>query len=168
MAFKSNMLLRQKMKSKRSATINKKFNSIKDELLISVRGAEFAEHKDETDMVDVIQSNEIEDPENEVEYVTVILANEETTESDDDHVEMVEESSEMDAIHEEEYIVTEESIDEIPKMSIKKHRSRRRTKDAESRSLTCQECGKTLSNFSSFKYHMQLHSEDTPFLCRLI
>lgn len=154
MAFKSNMLLRQKIKSKRFATIDKKFNSVKDELLISVRGAEFAEHK--------------EDPENEVEYVTVILADEETTESDDEQVEMVEESSEMDAIHEEEYIVTEESIDEIPKMSIKKHRSRRRTKDAENRSLTCPECGKTLSNFSSFKYHMQLHSEDTPFLCRLV
>lgn len=166
MAFKSNMLLRQKMKSKRFPMTNKKFNSVKDEFLPSIRSAEFTEHKDETDMVDVIQSNEMDDPENEVEYVTVILANEETTESDDEQDEMVEESSEIDAMNEEEYIVTEESIDEIPKMSIKKHRSRRRTKDAESRSLTCQECGKTLSNFSSFKYHMQLHSEDTPFLCR--
>lgn len=140
--------MRQKLpqlQSKRQA--NREFNFPKDELLLSQYSAESSESKDENEMV---------------QYVTVILANEESTESDEENIELVEESSEI--LRDEEYIVTEESLDEIPKMSLKKHRSRRRTKDA--RSLTCDECGKTLSNFSSYKYHMQLHSEDTPFLCR--
>lgn len=150
--------MRQKLpqlQSKRQA--NKEFNFPKDELLLSQHSAESSESKDENEMVELI-----EDHNNEVQYVTVILANEESTESDEENIELVEESSEI--LRDEEYIVTEESLDEIPKMSLKKHRSRRRTKDA--RSLTCDECGKTLSNFSSYKYHMQLHSEDTPFLCR--
>lgn len=148
------MLLRQKLPQSK----NRKFNFPNDELLLSQHGAESPESKDENDeMVDLI-----EDHNNDVQYVTVILANEESTESDEENVELVEESSDM--LRDEEYIVTEESLDEIPKMSLKKHRSRRRTPNA--RSLTCDECGKTLSNNSSYKYHMQLHSEDTPFLCR--
>lgn len=157
------MLLRQKLpqlQSKRQA--NSKFNFPNDELLLSHHGAESPESKDENEMIDLIEDPILANEES-TEYVTVILANEESTESDDENIELVEESSEM--LRDEEYIVTEESLDEIPKMTLKKHRSRRRgTKDAQS--LTCDECGKTLSNFSSYKYHMQLHSEDTPFLCR--
>lgn len=30
----------------------------------------------------------------------------------------------------------------------------------------CAECHKVLSNMNSYKYHMQLHSDETPFLCK--
>lgn len=33
--------------------------------------------------------------------------------------------------------------------------------------LQCKVCGKQLSNQNSFKYHMQLHSDATPYLCSL-
>lgn len=163
MAFKSNLLLRKKMsalQSKRQTTNTKNYNLPKDDALI------LTEPKNEDVMVDLIQSNDTEDPDNEVEYFTVILTNEDSMESDTENVELTEETSETEAIRDDEYIVAEESLDEIPKMSLKKSRSGRRTKDAANRSLTCHECGKTLSNFSSYKYHMQLHSEDTPYLCR--
>lgn len=29
----------------------------------------------------------------------------------------------------------------------------------------CEDCGKVLSNFGSYKYHKQLHSDKTPYLC---
>lgn len=171
MAFRSNILLRQKMpqphSTKRQTPINKIINFPKEELMLSLHGVD-AESKNDNEMIDLIQSNDIEDPDSEVQYVTVILNNDGSIESDVENVELVEESSEAEGIRDEEYILTEESLDEIPKMSLKKHRSRRRTKDAENRSLTCSECGKTLSNFSSYKYHMQLHSEVTTKCTRTV
>lgn len=169
MAFKSNILLRQKssnVQPKQQLTITKKPNYSKNEVLISLHDNELVLNKEENEMVELIQNSETDDLDNDVEYVTVIMANEDSTESDDE-VEMVEDQNDTEAARDEDYAVSEETYDEIPKMSLKKHRSRRRTKDGDvdNKSLTCHECGKKLSNFSSYKYHMQLHSEDTPFLC---
>lgn len=115
--------------------------------------------KQENEEIESIETDEHDDPDNEVEYLTVILANDESAESGDETVELVEDMTEDGSVRDEEYVMS----DEIPKMSLKRHRNRRQIKDG--KSLTCPECGKTLSNFSSYKYHMQLHSDETPFLC---
>lgn len=41
----------------------------------------------------------------------------------------------------------------------------RRKQNQQAKSFKCDICGKVLSNQSSHKYHMQLHSAATPFLC---
>lgn len=174
MAFQSNVLLRQKVsksqptqkqpKIVKQATPNDENTDVpNNQVLISVDEPNIALVKEEHEMIDLIQ---IVEPDDEVEY-TVILENEESNDSGDETIECLDgETSEMEMVHEEEYaVIEEESLDDIPKMSLKRQRSRQRNKDSDDRSLTCQECGKTLSNFSSYKYHMQLHSEDTPFLC---
>lgn len=159
MVFKSNMLLRQKS----SKVQMKKHSSISKKILLSPQDEEMMLEKEENEMVELIQSNEPDEAENGVEYVTVILANDYSTESDGDD-EIIEDPNEMTA-QDEVYDVSEDTYDGIPKMSLRNYRSRRRIKDGDNKSLTCNECGKTLSNFSSYKYHMQLHSEETPFLC---
>lgn len=163
MAFKSNILLRQKGTKMKSETVKEKL-SLKENVSSADEKTETDSVRDENEMVDFIHGNDLDDPDDGVQYVTVILEHDESGEEDgEENIETAEESSEMG---EHEYVETEEStFDEIPKMSLKRHRSRRRGKDAANRSLTCVECGKTLSNFSSYKYHMQLHSEETPFLC---
>lgn len=174
MALKSNILLRQrssKMKLKKQSLANKENESAKNEM-VTIQVDESILKNDDNEEVDFIQSTEQDDPDNTVEYLTVILENDELTESGDDTVEMIEELTEGESVHTEDYVLSDEkddyvsSLDEIPKMSLKKHRTRRRNKDdKDHRSLTCEECGKTLSNSSSYRYHMQLHSEETPFLC---
>lgn len=37
--------------------------------------------------------------------------------------------------------------------------------DRNGKGYRCEDCGKVLSNFGSYKYHKQLHSDKTPFLC---
>lgn len=49
-------------------------------------------------------------------------------------------------------------------ISARKQRIRRR-QNSSLKSFKCDICGKVLSNQSSHKYHMQLHSAATPFLC---
>lgn len=49
-------------------------------------------------------------------------------------------------------------------LSTRKQRFRRKQND-KAKSFKCDICGKILSNHSSHKYHMQLHSAATPFLC---
>lgn len=121
---------------------------------------------DENEMVELIQASEAEDVDNDVEYLTVILENDVSTDGGDETVEIETLTEDGSVRNEEDYVITDEMpLDEIPKMSLRRPRQRRRAKDAENRSLTCPDCGKTLSNFSSYKYHMQLHSEETPFLC---
>lgn len=164
MAFKSNALLRQNSARIKPETTKEKLKSKKNVSMVDDK-IETESVKEENEMVDFIQTNALDDPD-DFQYVTVILEHEESGGSDEENIEMVEDSSEMGEHGEHEYVETEEStFDEIPKMSLKRHRNRRRGKEDGNRSLTCIECGKTLSNFSSYKYHMQLHSDDTPFLC---
>lgn len=166
MALRSNILLRQRspqIKFKRESSFVEKPDFLQNEMIVEVE--ESALKTDENEMVELIQASEVDDADNEVEYLTVILANDESTESGDETVE-IETLTEDGSIRNEEYVLSDDvPLDEIPKMSLKRRRSRRRAKDADNRSLTCPDCGKTLSNFSSYKYHMQLHSEETPFLC---
>lgn len=168
MAFQSNVLLRQKVfkkiqSNKQPSPVQKQIHSINKSQRILIEETEVLATNDDNEIIEY--SNEINEADNDVEYVTVILENDESIEGSESKIEMLDEPSEMEAIRENEYIVAEELTDTIPKMSLKRQRRRKRSKNDNSRSLTCPECGKVLSNASSFKYHMQLHSEDTPYLC---
>lgn len=168
MAFKSNVLLRQKVlefqSNKQPSPAQKQVHSINKSRNVLVEDAEIIAANDDNDTVELVEKNEVDDA--DIEYVTVIFENEESMEGSESKIEMLEDSSEMEAIRENEYVVTDElTLDTIPKMSLKRPRRRKRSKNDGSQSLTCPECGKILSNTSSFKYHMQLHSDATPFLC---
>lgn len=149
MAFRSNFLLRQKRNAKQRREMKSySRNHLK-----------------------IMKSKSLEEDEpidEDVEYLTVIVANEESTESGDETIEcVIEDPNDLESQQNDvEYILTDDTTepDEIPKISLANYRRRRKNEDPP-KSLTCPECNKTLSNFSSFKYHMQLHSEDTPFLC---
>lgn len=56
-----------------------------------------------------------------------------------------------------------DNFEVIPKMVYR--RTRARGKNIPQPPYKCPTCEKVLSNYSSFKYHMQLHSNHTPFLC---
>lgn len=172
MAFKSNVLLRQKVlkshQSTKQTSPQKKFHPINKARNVLVEEAEVLAANDDNDTVELVEKIEVDEADNNIEYVTVIFENDESMEENDPKIEVLEDSSELEAIHENEteYIVTDEpTLDPIPKISLKRTRRRRRSKSESNRSLTCSECGKVLSNASSFKYHMQLHSDATPFLC---
>ncbi|XP_030386503.1 zinc finger protein 23 [Scaptodrosophila lebanonensis] len=49
-------------------------------------------------------------------------------------------------------------------LSVKPRKSRERKSQPE---FQCSICGKKLSTTNSFKYHMQLHSDETPFVCKI-
>jgi len=57
----------------------------------------------------------------------------------------------------------EELESDVPEIVFRKFRSR--SKRGPQPPFKCSVCFKVLSNFSSYKYHMQLHSDNTPFLC---
>lgn len=154
MAFKSNFLLRQKINAKQRREV-KSYSVTRSHLKI-VKAESLEENTATSEPID-----------EDVEYLTVIVANEESTESGDETIEcLIEDPNDFESQQNDEYIVTDDTTetDEIPKMSLANYRRRTKNEDP-LKSLTCPECNKTLSNFSSFKYHMQLHSEDTPFLC---
>lgn len=63
-----------------------------------------------------------------------------------------------------------ETIDDKPEKTVvfKKSRVPRKKRQSlrvQNISFKCKVCDKQLSNAGSFKYHMQLHSDDVPFLC---
>lgn len=172
MAFKSNILLRQKVlkfqsNTKQPSPARKQIHAINKSRNVLVQEAEMIAANDNTDTVELVEKNEIDDS---IEYVTVIFENDESMDGiheNESNIEMLEDSSEMEAIRENQYIVADELThdDAIPKMSLKRPRRRKRSNNDSNRSLICPECGKILSNASSYKYHMQLHSDATPFLC---
>lgn len=162
MAFRSNLLLRQKLRPPKKPHKPKILKTYAIENRQKFREKTLADKmvplKKERNL-NICNSNEIDD--NELEYLTVIVTNEESTESGDETIECL---IEQDQQNSDEYFIDDSADDEIPKVSLANYR--RRTKnDDPNRSLTCPECNKTLSNFSSYKYHMQLHSDHTPFLC---
>lgn len=171
MAFKSNVLLRQKVlkfhqSTKQSSPAKKQIHSINKLRNVLVEEAEVVAANDDDDTVELLEKCEVDEADNNIEYVTVIFENDESMEGSESKIEVLEDSSELEAIRENEYSVADEStLDTIPKISLKRTRRRRRSKSDGNHSLTCPECGKVLSNASSFKYHMQLHSDATPFLC---
>lgn len=157
MAFRSNFMLRQKFDKKRPTALrtyaanNRKQITNKPALVIAT-----VEPSNSTLMeTKSLNIDEAED----VEYLTVLVANDESTESGDETIECL-----IEDPNESEEQQNEAEIDEIPKMSLANYRRRTRT-ERNDKSLTCQQCNKTLSNFSSYRYHMQLHSDETPYLC---
>lgn len=171
MAFNSNILLRQKVSknqsSKNQTTPIQKHSIIKSQNVLDEDTVMItADADDANDLIELVEKNDIDDADNNIEYVTVIYENDESIEETESKIEILDDSSEMEEAHEDDYVVAEEQSndDVIPKISLNRQR-RKRSKNDGNRSLTCPECGKVLSNASSFKYHMQLHSDDTPFLC---
>lgn len=161
MAFRSNFMLRQKLDNKRppalrtyAATKRKQIMNKPTLVLATV----------EPSNSPLIDKSENIDEAEDVEYLTVLVANDESTESGDETIEcLIEDPNES----EEQQNDADDGIepdDEIPKMSLANYRRRTRN-ERNDKSLTCEQCNKTLSNFSSYRYHMQLHSDETPYLC---
>lgn len=112
------------------------------------------------------ESNETMDETDDVEYLTVLVANDESTESGNETIEcLIEDPVESEDKHNDADDDGIDSNEEILKISLANYRRRTRNERNKQKSLTCQQCNKTLSNFSSYKYHMRLHSDDTPYLC---
>lgn len=176
MAFESNFLLRQQLKSiiqepsepkiDLNASIRKTVTSYKLKQKSKVDSVLIESHS--LDSLDQAEMEHIEDDGN-MEYVTVIVSNNQSENSEFvESIEIV--NSEHDAADDFSR-GDEESNDgsaRSMKMSMVTTRNRAKnlsTKDGKNRSLECDVCGKILSNLSSFKYHMQLHSDHTPYLC---
>lgn len=150
--------------AKQTSPAQKQIHSIKKSRTVLVEETEAFAVTDDNDTVELVEKSEIDEADNNIEYVTVIFENDESMEESESKIEVLED--ELEALRENEYVVAnEQTLDAIPKISLQRTRRRRRSKSDGNRSLTCPECGKVLSNSSSFKYHMQLHSDATPFLC---
>lgn len=94
------------------------------------------------------------------------------TETLDEDMEEQEEENKEESINDEqeetislkaEVAEDSDNLDVIPKMVY--HRTRARGKNVPQPPYKCPTCAKVLSNYSSYKYHMQLHSNHMPFLC---
>lgn len=154
MAIQSNILLRQKLWKARKTTktagapivLNTHSRAINYTMKEELHSSLVTDDSQETDF----------------EIVTVIVANDE--QNDDEAINCILEAPEeirSDAAKEAHRMDDDEPI---PKVALKKHK-RRSAGEKDATSLTCEECGKVLSNPASFRYHMQLHSDETPFLC---
>lgn len=55
--------------------------------------------------------------------------------------------------------------DRLNRLRVLLHQRPVRSKAKAKPPFDCEQCGKVLRNYSSYKYHMQLHSDKTPFLC---
>lgn len=159
MAFRSNIMLRQKLNIKprppvlRTYTAKKRRSQEKKSIVVLEAADDVSDPKPEPDL----------SMEADVEYLTVIMANDESTESGDETIEcLIEDQNESEEQQNDDGI---EPNEEIPKVSLANYRRRTRNDRNKPNDLTCQQCNKTLSNFSSYKYHMQLHSDETPYLC---
>lgn len=174
MAFRSNFLLRQKLNKKRppalrTYTANKRKQTLNKPTLVLAKvepNNSTLVPKQEIDLC-LEETNENIDEADDVEFLTVLVANDESTESGNETIEcLIEDPNESEEQQNEADDSTEvEANEEIPKISLANYRRRTRNEKIDKQSLTCQQCNKTLSNFSSYKYHMRLHSDETPYLC---
>uniref|UniRef100_A0A1B0A9V5 Protein krueppel n=1 Tax=Glossina pallidipes TaxID=7398 RepID=A0A1B0A9V5_GLOPL len=64
-------------------------------------------------------------------------------------------------------VILEVDTDTDPNVKVYKPRKNTGLRKEPNPEYQCKTCGKQLSNSSSFKYHMQLHSDVTPYLCNL-
>lgn len=155
MAMKSNMLLRQKLWKKRNED-----NANETSVLLNSQQLNSTNAKNQLRCT--VSTNEMD--EDDYEIVTVIVGDEQTGEETIDYKYSTDNSIEDESIVDVKPIVIGEH-EQIPKISLPKHRGRKAAPGKDKGSLTCKVCGKTLSNAGSFRYHMQLHSDRTPFLC---
>lgn len=173
MAFRSNFLLRQKLNTKmpppalRTYTANKRKQTLNKPTLVldTVEPNNSSLMvKSHIDLCMEESTENIDEGDDDVEYLTVLVANDESTESGNETIECLIEGP----IHLEEQQTEPvdgiEPDEKIPKISLANYRRRTRN-ERNDKSLTCHQCNKTLSNFSSYKYHMRLHSDETPYLC---
>lgn len=157
--MKSNDLLKEKLKIK-----NESLGIIKKE---DEENYEFQDLEDDEETVYEIQEEE-EEEEIELEM--------EKQEEDDCQIEILEDdfdfgiSNDDDSKELGDIQQDPETIDEKPEKTVVFKKSRlprkkRQSSRVKNLSFKCKVCNKQLSNAGSFKYHMQLHSDEVPFLC---
>lgn len=118
-------------------------NSIK---ILSISQGTMEEHLEDND-----DSN---NPDTEDDGLTYVLMDTDNEYEDIEHIEI----DEMPMNDEDD---TQDEIEETVEATAKKGRK----KGGRRQDFKCGECDKVLSNYGSFKYHMQLHSDQTPFKC---
>lgn len=107
----------------------------------------------------------------DVLYETEVLDEMEEEDALHEEDEELLEQQEGSESHEEEILGDTQQLEPIhigpkrPQQSRGRHAKSAIERPAEGPPYPCPECGKLLSNFNSYKYHMQLHSDKTPFLC---
>ena len=79
--------------------------------------------------------------------------------------EEVAECEKNDEEFEENEAHSAEDADNMQNKKLVLRKSRRRAKKIPGPPFKCEQCSKELSNYSSYKYHIQLHSDHTPYLC---
>lgn len=160
LAFQSNFILRRKVKyvQVKEAKEEKCANDGSFVYLIQQRSDQDENDTEEYTMA-VEQEHEIDEEAGMGDLIEIVeYAEEDYNPSESSNNEPRSgEDSEEDA----EYI---ERIDEPAEEGAPVQRRRRNPEDS-TRKTECEICGKMLSNNSSLKYHMQLHSDKTPFEC---
>lgn len=155
MAMRSNMLLRQNLWKKRKDDSGNESSVVLNSQQLSNSGVK-------NQLRCTVSTNDMD--EDDYEIVTVIVGDDQAGDETIDYKYSTENTLEDDSIIDVKPIVLGEQ-DQIPKISLPKHRGRKAMPSKDKISLTCKVCGKTLSNAGSYRYHMQLHSDRTPFLC---
>lgn len=189
MAFESNILLRQKLKAgdKTSNDMKQESETIIDDDMEYVTVFVSSENQMDADneqiqLFEPVEIDEYSESVHEpIEYdedITELeVADEEETNSNIDTTEYDKGERSIESDKDASLTIakdTECSADESITTSVQgesdaqispRKKRLRRNKGTTSKSFECDICGKVLSNHSSHKYHMQLHSSATPFLC---
>lgn len=155
MAFQSNFTLRKKLK----------YDTDKNDKY---------ETEGEGEIIYLIQQRSDQD-ENELgsEEYTMLIEEEEDETEISEPIEIVEYAEDDENMVEKKMATSEDSedadyigiVDETTESGYSIQRRHRNPNDPSKKSKECDICGKLLSNYSSLKYHMQLHSDKTPFEC---
>lgn len=124
-------------------------NSIK---ILSISEGTMEEHLDDND-----DSN---NPDNIDDGLTYVLMETDNEYEDVEHIEIDEAAMNDEDDTNEETVEEVTETAEAAEAAAKTSRKKGRRQD-----FKCGECDKVLSNYGSFKYHMQLHSDNTPFKC---
>lgn len=96
-----------------------------------------------------------------IEYVTVMVSDNDFDDQIDTSLDQADEATIVEGEVEAD---AGESIDDPADSEYTLDDEKPRRRKAR-QNFKCDECGKVLSNFGSYKYHLQLHSDVTPFQC---
>lgn len=153
--FKSNELLQEKLQIK-----NESQEIVLKEDEENYEFQDVEEDEEELQTVYEISEEQERELESEVDCKMELLQDEfEFGIPNDDDQKEIGETQDLETI---EDIVSPEKTVVFKKSRVPR---KKRQPTVENLSFKCKVCDKQLSNSGSFKYHMQLHSDDVPFLC---